>query len=180
MFGSGLRFWLAALVAPLLLTSCASYYELEVTGTSADHNRSVFLIVCEKDDLKLDSEMEEELVDLTSRKRTGDYLMFGQYDAEAGGELEWQEVHVTSQVPQMISVELSEDLSSLTLILNKSLGEAYGNLAICVLSTDRYGRWFDRRVNATAIDLGSELQLQLSKGKFVDLTDPSMIRELTQ
>ncbi|MFT4840659.1 MAG: hypothetical protein ACJAYX_000417 [Planctomycetota bacterium] len=180
MFGSGLRFWLAALVAPLLLTSCASYYELEVTGTPADHNRSVFLIVCEKDDLKLDSELEEELVDLTSSKRAANYLMFGQYDAEAGGELSWKEVHLAREFPHMVSVELSEDLSSLTMVLNKSLGESYGNLAICVLSTDRYGRWFDRRVSATAIDLGSELQLQLDAGKFVDLTAPSMIPELKQ
>lgn len=169
MSGKGLRFWLAALAAPLLLSSCASYYKIEVTAkASEDHDRSVFLIVYEKEDEKNAKEDEDEgLVRLTDKERTDKYVLYAQFDSAAGKTIEWKPTDVPDiQIPSMLTVALSEENDVLTLTMNKALLEDYPQLYATVLAVGTDGTWFAEDANYKTIDSRDALILKLKDASF--------------
>jgi hypothetical protein len=162
MSRSGMRSWLLPLVASLALTSCASFYRLEVGGDQADQVRSVFLIAADADPL------EGGKVDpagLIRPDKIGSYLLFAQFDPADGSPLRWQEETVDSR-SDMITVRCSSDLRTLTLTVDKALLEAYGGLTLVAVGHGAEG-WYAESVDAGKIRLENGVRFDVGSARFV-------------
>lgn len=155
---------LASMLAVLGLCSCASYYRLQVGEPQPGDVRSIYLIVAKQDPRENGA---VELHQLFEPERLSKYLFRAQYDAVTAGTTGWKEVKVASRFAgdEMVKVQMSADLRSVEIAVNKILVEDNPTLILLAVGLFQNG-WSAEAIDTSELRRESGARVNLLSGRF--------------